>query len=73
MKGRTHFTATEAEQLRDLIRRKTSAGRTEQKRIRDAMRAMGFYISDFQITHRGFDAADFDGLLARGEIRVTSG
>lgn len=58
MKGRTTFTKAEAEQIVDLIKQKLMADSTRQKRIRNKIRALGFYASDFGL-HGGYTERDF--------------
>ena len=70
MKGKREFTESEIDRLRELIRKRVHATREQQKRIRDAMRRIGFYgqadwgIQDCQL-------ADLDGLIRSGQITVT--
>ncbi len=47
MKGKTIFTKAEAEEVKRLINAKLRADSTEQKRIRNKIRKLGFYASDF--------------------------
>jgi hypothetical protein len=72
MKGRDHFTSAEADEVRSLLKlvRKAEPG-TPQKLLRDQLRAIGFYISDFAGGPAGFTASDFDDLVARGLLRIT--
>lgn len=42
----------------------------EQKRWRDKMRALGFYVSDFHGGSEGFSDRDLDRLIERGAIEV---
>lgn len=67
---RRGFTRAEIEQLRALLREKQTADRDRQKALRDRMRRMGFYISDFSSDPGGFTAADLDILIARGSIQI---
>nr|WP_302987260.1 hypothetical protein [uncultured Alistipes sp.] len=70
MKGKREFTESEIDRLRELIRKRVHATREKQKRIRDAMRRIGFYgqadwgIQDCQLE-------DLDGLIRSGQITVT--
>ncbi|WP_308659460.1 hypothetical protein [uncultured Alistipes sp.] len=70
MKGKREFTESEIDRLRELIRKRVHATREQQKRIRDAMRRIGFYgqadwgIQDCQLE-------DLDGLIRSGQITVT--
>ena len=58
MKGKSTFSHTEAEQIVHLIEQKLKADSIKQKGIRDKIRKIGFYASDFGIGH-GYTAADF--------------
>ena len=70
MKGRSSFTASEIDQIRELIRRKTRANKSVQKNLRAQMRDLGFYISDFEMSGHGFNEADLDRLIRNGRITV---
>jgi len=71
MKGRDNFTAKEATQIRAHLRalRKAEPG-VPQKLIRDQLRAIGFYITDWPRDSSGFTASDFDDLVLQGQITV---
>ena len=58
MKGKSIFTDNEANLIIALIRKKLIADSNEQKKIRDKIRAMGFYASDFGIGG-GYNENDF--------------
>lgn len=58
MKGKNMFTQGEAEKIIRLIERKLVAGKEEQKRIRDEIRGLGFYMSDFS-NKKKYTVADF--------------
>lgn len=58
MKGRKEFTVEESLQLEKLITQKLNASSLEQKSIRNKIRALGFYASDFGIGG-GYTVADF--------------
>ncbi len=66
-KRRNTFTIEEINRLRQLFMVKDMAGSGEKKPIRDKMRDMGFYISDFR---NSMDSADFEQLLTNGEIKI---
>ena len=72
MKGRDIFTQAEAERIRALLRQvREAVSAAEQKKLRDRLRInIGFYISDFARSNAGFTAADFDGLVDHGTIKV---
>jgi hypothetical protein len=47
MKSKQSFTKTEAEEIVKLIKEKLKAESTKQKGIRDKIRKIGFYASDY--------------------------
>lgn len=47
MKGKSHFTQAEAQEISGLIKEKLKASSTKQKGIRDRIRKLGFYASDY--------------------------
>ena len=58
MKGKSIFTKKEADEIIALITQKLKASASEQKKIRDKIRKLGFYASDFGIGG-GYTVADF--------------
>ncbi|MBL4561823.1 MAG: hypothetical protein JKX79_12660 [Labilibaculum sp.] len=58
MKGRSHFSNTEVEQLKILITQKLKADSNAQKGIRNKIRKIGFYASDFGL-RGGYTVSDF--------------
>lgn len=74
MPKRNHFTAKEIAQIRQLLIQKQKADRAEQIHIRNQLRALGFYISDYYdvIPRRrgGFSVEDFDTLIQSKRIKV---
>jgi hypothetical protein len=58
MKGKSTFTRTEADEIYRLIEEKLTADSNGQKRIRDRIRKLGFYASDFGIGG-GYTVKDF--------------
>ena len=58
MKGKSHFTTEEIQQIVLLIEQKCKASSSEQKGIRAKIRALGFYASDFGLAG-GYTVADF--------------
>jgi hypoxanthine-DNA glycosylase len=58
MKGKKVFTKSESEQIIKLIRQKLMASTNKQKTIRDKIRKLGFYASDFGIGG-GYTEKDF--------------
>lgn len=60
MKGKDTFTKDEANRIVALIEQKLKAGKDEQKKIRDKIRALGFYSSDFGMgSGYGYTVEDF--------------
>lgn len=47
MKGKDTFTKEDANKIITLIEQKLKAEKDEQKKIRDKIRALGFYSTDF--------------------------
>lgn len=69
MKGKNIFTKEEAQKLRELISLRVKTGpKEEQKKIRDKMRKISFYGSDYGI--RDCQLSDFEGLISCGAIKV---
>ncbi len=71
MQGRDRFTKAEAEQIRQLLGSMSLAGTGRQKSVRQKLRAIGFYITDYEDAHRGFSVADFDQLVTSGRVAIT--
>lgn len=70
MKGRSRFSAVEAIRIRHRLTELRAAPGHRQKTIRAGLRKLGFYITDWDASRRGFTAADFDRLIATGLITV---
>ena len=71
MKFRSKFTQKEADSIRVLLDQKNlKAGKQWQLSIRDQIRAMGFYISDYGTTQ--FTSQDFDKLVRGGRVQIIS-
>lgn len=70
MKGKTRFSAATAERIRILLGRVRSSPRPAQKVLRQQIRDLGFYISDFRRPASGFTREDFDALVQNGGIEV---
>lgn len=69
-KGHTRFTPAEATKIRELLAETRRAERSSQKRLRDRMRRIGFYITDFDRSYTGFRPEDFDRLVAQGLVEI---
>ncbi len=79
MKGRSTFTEREAKEIRAILpalsRARRHGDRPGAKALRDALRAMPFYISDWERSRRdrqGFEPSDFERLVSEGSITITS-
>lgn len=70
MKGRDCFTNDEADRIRECLGKLRRSERNQQKRLRDEIRAIGFYIDDWPRAASGFTVSDFDDLVARGLVRI---
>ena len=69
MKGKNTFTKAEIAQLKQLIVKRCNAPSSEQKAIRDDMRAIGFYgRDDFGIV--GMTVEKFEELIKNKDIKV---
>ena len=73
MPHRSTFTVEEVNQIRNLIRQKTDAPANIQKVIRNQIRGIGFYYSDFRTDRPigGYTVDDFNDLIESGEIIIT--
>ena len=68
IKGRNAFSLEEIRRIRELVIIKKSLPSREQIFIRNQLRAMGFYISDYKKTN--FTTKDLDVLIDKGKIKV---
>lgn len=66
MKGRNSFTQVEFDRIKDLVARRERAVRDEQKKIRRALRRMGFHIRDFISHQRGIKVRELQELVTTG-------
>ena len=73
MPHKSNFTVNEANQIRNLISQKIKAPEKEQKTIRDQIRCIGFYYTDFRNERisGGYTVDDFNDLIESGEIVIT--
>lgn len=70
MKGKNVFTSTEIESIKKLIIEKLKATPTKQKGIRDKIRKIGFYYTDFDASKGNYDVNFIEELLQSGKIRI---
>ena len=66
---RSTFTRQEITRIKELLGEKSRVQR-EPKTVRQQLRKMGFYITDFADDQLGFTAADVDILLSRGTLKI---
>lgn len=60
MKGKSSFSPTEAERIRELLRQIRRADRDAQRTLRGSLRSdMGFFITDFTSSSAGFTCGRF--------------
>lgn len=72
MKGRQHFTPEEVQAIEKLITQKLMADSVKQKGIRNKIRKLGFYASDFGL-RGGYTVQDFrNAIIISGERASTS-
>lgn len=70
MKGKKEFTKAEFEEIKKLTEEKNRADKTRQVAIRNKIRNIGFYYSDFS-SKKGYTVADIEKLVRDGEIIIT--
>jgi hypothetical protein len=68
-KGKRTFTQDEFDRIRELVRNLRRADRDEQKSIRRKIRAIGFFISDFE-SGSGFTEGDLSDLVQTRQIKI---
>ena len=67
---RATFTAEEWAALRVLVDHLRRAPEKDRERLREGMRGLGFYISDFEKAENRFVLSDLDRLLQSGEVKI---
>ena len=70
MKGKDKFSTTEVEAIKKLILQKLQATTSQQKGIRDKIRDIGFYYSNYSSKKAGYTVEDFEALIRAGKITV---
>jgi ACT domain-containing protein len=73
MKGKKEFTSTEFEEIKKLVRKKVNASSEDQKTIRDRIRKIGFYYSDFSKEKDGYTLFDLEILVKNRKITIIEG
>jgi hypothetical protein len=69
MKGKTQFSRDEANRIIELIEQKLLASQSEQKNIRNQLRNIGFYYSNFS-NKKGYNVNDFNQLIVSRNIEI---
>ena len=70
MKGKNNFTKVESKIIKNLLELKKESSKDKQKIIRDKIRKIGFYITDFDETYQGFTKEQFESLIKIGKIKI---
>ncbi len=72
MKGRNEFTSSEKEEIIRLIEEKVIAPINMQGHIRNQIREIGFYYSDFETGREegGYNVANFEKLITEKKITI---
>lgn len=70
MKGKSTFTLLQIETIKKLIAKKVIATPDKQKGLRQQIRNIGFYYSDFSTRKGGYSIADFEALILSQKIIV---
>ena len=71
MKGNSKFSNSEVKAIKELTVEKVHASSNEQKAIRNRIRKLGFYYSDFSSSKHGYTTEDFDEIVKSGRIKIT--
>lgn len=69
MKKKT-FTEKQIEEIRRLLEKKVSSSKEKKKSIRNKIRRLDFYISDFRSKKEEFTQHDFDELIDEKKILI---
>jgi hypothetical protein len=67
---RSTFTRDEAKQIKAMLSEVRHVDPPAQKRLRQKLRSIGFYITDYSADADGFTASEFDFLVSQGTIEV---
>ena len=69
---RATFTAEEWAALRVLVDHLRRAPEKDRERLREGMRGLGFYISDFAKAEGRFVLSDLDRLMESGGVKIAA-
>ena len=70
MKGKSTFTKTESDVIEKLINDKLNSNSDKQKSIRNKIRKIGFYYSDFSASKHGYTVKDYKDLINTGQVVI---
>jgi hypothetical protein len=73
LEHRSEFTMGEIKRIRAILREARVADQPEQKTLRDQLRQMGFYITDYVTDDAGFTESDVDYFVQRDTIKSIGG
>lgn len=70
MKGKDQFTQEEKAKIEKLLAEKCTSERGKQKVIRNKLREMKFYITDFYDKNDGYNVEEFQKDIKNGKIKI---
>lgn len=70
LQGKSEFSAAEAAVIEKTLFDIRRSERKEQKASRDKLRGMGFFISDYTTSKKGFTVAHFRDLIKEGTVKI---
>jgi len=70
MTGKKAFSHHEAARIRHLLAEKQQSDSARKKAIRALLRGIGFYITDFDKSYRGFFLQHFESLVSSRMISI---
>ena len=71
MKGKKFFSSGEISEIKHLLNHLPNSSKAEKKKIRDTLRNLEFYITDYDQSYSGFTLENFEQLL-ESNIIITS-
>lgn len=70
VKGKDQFTQEEKAKIEKLLAEKCTSERDKQKVIRDKLRKIKFYITDFYNKNDGYNVEKFQKDIKNGKIKI---
>ena len=68
--GDTKFSVADIQKIKSLANKKIGKPQSEQKLIRDEIRTLKFYWTDFLDTRPGYSSKHIDELIKQGKIKI---